>query len=106
MKKILFFASLAMLFQPLAHAQFGNLLKDLKGAAEQIQKGTPPGVQPPTEKSGNASENAPKGTGSVISSEEYCNRFNSSPSVQALSKAMDSLMKETKNPAEVIRAQH
>lgn len=106
MKKILFAASLAIMFQPLAHAQFGDLLKDLKGAVEQIQKGSLPGVQPPSETSSNTEKNASKGTGSVISSEEYCNRFNSSPSVQALSKAMDSLMKETKDPAEVIRAQH
>jgi hypothetical protein len=38
--------------------------------------------------------------------EEYCNRFNNSPSVQALSKAMDSLVKETNSPEKVISAQH
>ena len=38
--------------------------------------------------------------------EQYCNRFNNSPAVQALSKAMDSLAKETNSPAMVIGSKH
>jgi hypothetical protein len=97
MKKTICIALLTIILQPSANAQFGNLmrdLKDLKGAIENIQQGTLPGVQPPAENSNVSKESTPKSSDSVVSSEEYCNRFSNSPSVQALAKAMAPLGKE------------
>lgn len=78
-----------------AHAQFGNLLNNLKGAADAIQKSVQDG-QP--SKDGNT-PTASGGTSGVADAEEYCKRFTNSPSVIALSQAMDSVG----NPNLVIR---
>ena len=69
-----------------AHAQFGNLLKDLKGAADTIQKN----VQDTQTNKDGGSQISSLGNSGVASADEYCKRFSNSPSVIALSKSMDS----------------
>jgi hypothetical protein len=84
-------SSFLFFFSSPTMAQFGNLMKDLKGAAEAIQKSVQE-AQP--SKDGNPLS-LPSAGGGVLSSEEYCKRFTGSPSVQALSKAMATLGKDS-----------
>jgi|LakMenEpi03Aug12_release.lakeMendotaPanAssembly.Ray.scaffolds.fasta_scaffold366882_1 hypothetical protein len=68
------------------YAQFGNLLKDLKGAAEALQKNVQEGT--PNKENTSPSTNNTIG---VVSADEYCKRFSNNPSVVALSQAMDAV---------------
>jgi hypothetical protein len=77
----------SLLFSGSVHAQFGNLLKDLKGAAEALQKTVQEGQSGAVAKSPEPVTNIVK----AVDADEYCKRFTNNPSVIALSKAMDAV---------------
>lgn len=86
-KQLIALLLLSFLTAQSAHAQFGNLLKDLKGAADAIQKNV---QDAQTNKDGSSPITSLGSTG-VASADEYCKRFSNSPSIIALSQAMDSV---------------
>ena len=90
-----------LLFSGTAHAQFGEFLKGLKNITDTLQNELG-NVNDSQKKAADTFPIATKSAIAIPSAEEYCRRFTNSPSVSALSQAMDSL----NNPIAVLKSEH